>query len=66
MNGKNSKRSTWRIEDKEFCADFNAKRWTVEWNWTVGSLVLKNSDVLQVLRAGRKESEIRTKGGEVD
>lgn len=48
MDAKISKRNTCAIEDNEFCAVFDGKRWTAEWSWTVGPRLVKNNDLLQL------------------
>ena len=44
-DGENCKGKICKIEDEDFCVEFNGKKLTVEWNWTAGSLVIKNDKV---------------------
>lgn len=65
MDAKISKRNTCAIEDNEFCAVFDGKRWTAEWSWTVGPRLVKNNVASYNCRL-EKENRVRTRIGEIN
>ena len=43
MTRRNSGPSPCKIKAKDFSVSFDGERWTVLWNWTIGSSILKNN-----------------------
>ena len=43
LNSMNKEKIQCEVEDNDFSAKFEGMRWTVDWKWTLGTLILKNN-----------------------